>query len=149
MQVLLGIVTAVMAGGKVKKSRVPAAQRHAGGVGGIQFQKAKGQHILKNPLVVQSIVQKAGLKSTDVVLEIGPGTGNLTLKLLEVAKRVVAVELDPRMVLELQRRVQGTPFATKLQVLTFPLGFPYFENHVFVFRQHYSDLGKATAVQNA
>lgn len=110
-----------MAGGKAKKSRVPAAQRHAGGVGGIQFQKAKGQHILKNPLVVQSIVQKAGLKSTDVVLEIGPGTGNLTLKLLEVAKRVVAVELDPRMVLELQRRVQGTPFATKLQVFMFPL----------------------------
>ncbi|KAI5078642.1 hypothetical protein GOP47_0006313 [Adiantum capillus-veneris] len=65
----------------------------------------------------RSIVQKAGLKSTDVVLEIGPGTGNLTLKLLEVAKRVIAVELDPRMVLELQRRVQGTPFATKLQVI--------------------------------
>ncbi|MCO5598973.1 hypothetical protein L7F22_053072 [Adiantum nelumboides] len=105
-----------MAGGKTKKTRVAAAQRHAGGVGGIQFQKAKGQHILKNPLVVQSIVQKAGLKSTDVVLEIGSGTGNLTLKLLEAAKRVIAVELDPRMVLELQRRVQGTPYATKLQL---------------------------------
>lgn len=119
-----------MAGGKAKKSRVPAAQRHAGGVGGIQFQKAKGQHILKNPLVVQSIVQKAGLKSTDVVLEIGPGTGNLTLKLLEVAKRVVAVELDPRMVLELQRRVQGTPFATKLQVIQGDIlktELPYFD----------------------
>ena len=34
------------------------------------------------------------------------GTGNLTLKLLERAKRVVAVELDPRTVLELTRRVQ-------------------------------------------
>lgn len=119
-----------MAGGKSKKTRAPAAQRHAGGVGGIQFQKAKGQHILKNPLVVQSIVQKAGLKSTDVVLEIGPGTGNLTLKLLEVAKRVVAVELDPRMVLELQRRVQGTPFATKLQVIQGDIlktELPYFD----------------------
>ena len=38
------------------------------------------------------------MKSTDVVLEIGPGTGNLTMKLLEKAKRVVAIELDPRMV---------------------------------------------------
>lgn len=38
------------------------------------------------------------VKSTDVVLEIGPGTGNLTMKLLEKAKRVVAIELDPRMV---------------------------------------------------
>ncbi len=33
-----------------------------------------------------------------MVLEIGPGTGNLTMKLLEKAKRVVAIELDPRMV---------------------------------------------------
>lgn len=38
------------------------------------------------------------------------------MKLLEVAKKVVAVELDPRMVLELQRRVQGTPASAKLQV---------------------------------
>jgi 16S rRNA A1518/A1519 N6-dimethyltransferase RsmA/KsgA/DIM1 with predicted DNA glycosylase/AP lyase activity len=53
---------------------------------------------LKNPLVVQSIVDKAGIKPTDVVLEIGPGTGNLTMKLLERARRVVAVEVDHRMV---------------------------------------------------
>ena len=65
---------------------------------GLEFYKSKGQHILKNPLVVQSIVDKAGIKSTDVVLEIGPGTGNLTMKLLEKAKKVVAIELDPRMV---------------------------------------------------
>ena len=65
---------------------------------GIEFHKSKGQHILKNPLVVQSIVDKAGIKSTDVVLEIGPGTGNLTVKLLERAKRVIAVEYDHRMV---------------------------------------------------
>eukprot|EP00887_Chlorella_sp_A99_P002560 scaffold6.g2560.t1 len=52
-------------------------------IAGIEFHKSKGQHILKNPLVVQSIVDKSGLKSTDVVLEIGPGTGNLTMKLLE------------------------------------------------------------------
>jgi hypothetical protein len=42
---------------------------------GLEFHKSKGQHILKNPLVVQSIVDKAGVKGTDVVLEIGPGTG--------------------------------------------------------------------------
>lgn len=42
--------------------------------------------------------------------------GNLTMKLLEVVKKVIAVELDPRMVLEVTRRVQGTPYANKLQV---------------------------------
>jgi len=97
---------------------------------GIEFHKSKGQHILKNPLVVQSIVEKSGLKSTDVVLEIGPGTGNLTMKLLERAKRVVAVELDPRMVLELQRRVQGTPYASQLQIIhgdVMKVELPYFD----------------------
>ncbi len=58
---------------------------------------------MKNPLVVQSIVDKAGIKSTDIVLEVGPGTGNLTMKLLEAAKRVVAVEVDHRMVSCLSR----------------------------------------------
>lgn len=38
------------------------------------------------------------------------------MKLLEVAKKVIAVELDPRMVLEVTRRVQGTPYQTHLQV---------------------------------
>lgn len=65
---------------------------------GLEFHKSKGQHILKNPMVVQAIVDKAGVKSTDIVLEIGPGTGNMTMKLLEKAKKVIAVELDPRMV---------------------------------------------------
>ena len=70
----------------------------AGCCAGLEFLKSKGQHILKNPQILQSIVDKAGLKSTDVVLEIGSGTGNLTVKLLEWAKKVIAVEVDPRMV---------------------------------------------------
>nr|CAD1840124.1 unnamed protein product [Ananas comosus var. bracteatus] len=92
-----------MAGGKVQKKR----QQHL--QGGIPFEKSKGQHILKNPMLVDTIVQKAGVQPTDVVLEIGPGTGNLTRKLLDAAKSVVAVELDPRMVLELNRRFHATP----------------------------------------
>lgn len=56
---------------------------------------------------MDSIVQKAGIKTTDLILEIGPGTGNLTKKLLEAGK----------MVQELGRRFQGTPFSTRLKVL--------------------------------
>ena len=41
------------------------------------------------------------------------GTGNLTMKLLERAKKVIAVELDPRMVLELTRRVQVRALGTR------------------------------------
>lgn len=84
---------------------------------GILFNKGKGQHILKNPLIIQSMVEKAALKPTDVVLEIGPGTGNMTVKMLEKAKKVIACEIDPRMVAELQKRVQGTVYQSKLQIV--------------------------------
>lgn len=85
---------------------------------------------MKNPQIIDAIVQKAGIKSTDVVLEIGPGTGNLTAKLLELAKKVVAYEVDPRMVLELQRRFQGTPQASQLQIVqgdVLKQDLPYFD----------------------
>ncbi|KAG7243982.1 hypothetical protein INR49_006140 [Caranx melampygus] len=75
---------------------------------GIMFNTGIGQHILKNPLVVNGIIEKAALRPTDVVLEVGPGTGNMTVKLLEKAKKVVACELDCRLVAELQKRVQCT-----------------------------------------
>lgn len=103
-----------MAGGKMKKEK--GRPQGVPYQGGISFHKSKGQHILKNPLLVDTIVQKSGIKSTDVILEIGPGTGNLTKKLLDVGKSVIAVELDPRMVLELQRRFQGTPYSSRLKV---------------------------------
>ncbi|XP_025891284.1 probable dimethyladenosine transferase [Nothoprocta perdicaria] len=80
------------------------------------FNTGAGQHILKNPLVVNSIVEKAALRRTDVVLEVGPGTGNLTVKMLEKVKKVIACEIDPRLVGELQKRVQGTCLANKLEI---------------------------------
>uniref|UniRef100_A0A0B7A5N1 rRNA adenine N(6)-methyltransferase n=1 Tax=Arion vulgaris TaxID=1028688 RepID=A0A0B7A5N1_9EUPU len=84
---------------------------------GISFRREIGQHILKNPLIVNNMVEKAALRPTDVVLEVGPGTGNMTVKLLEKVKKVIACEVDPRMVAELHKRVQGTPEATKLQMM--------------------------------
>jgi 18S rRNA (adenine1779-N6/adenine1780-N6)-dimethyltransferase len=72
-----------------------------------QMNKSYGQHILANPLIVNSLVEKADVKPSDVVLEVGPGTGNLTMKILEAARKVVAVEMDPRMAAELIKRVQG------------------------------------------
>ncbi|PYH90671.1 dimethyladenosine transferase [Aspergillus ellipticus CBS 707.79] len=89
-----------------------------------------GQHILKNPGVAQRIVDKAELKQSDVVLEIGPGTGNLTVKILEKAKKVIAVELDPRMAAEVTKRVQGTPAQKRLDVIlgdVIKTDLPYFD----------------------
>mmetsp|Transcript_6175 Transcript_6175/g.15272 ORF Transcript_6175/g.15272 Transcript_6175/m.15272 type:complete len:343 (-) Transcript_6175:742-1770(-) len=76
-----------------------------------------GQHFLKNPAVVTAIVQKSGIKPTDVVLEIGPGTGNMTVPLLQKAKSVVALEYDSRMVREVLKRVQNTTEERKLKVI--------------------------------
>uniref|UniRef100_A0A4W3KH97 rRNA adenine N(6)-methyltransferase n=1 Tax=Callorhinchus milii TaxID=7868 RepID=A0A4W3KH97_CALMI len=84
---------------------------------GIVFNTRIGQHILKNPLIVNSIIEKAAIRPTDVILEVGSGTGNMTVKLLEKGKKVVACEFDPRLVAELQKRVQGTPMASKLQIM--------------------------------
>jgi 18S rRNA (adenine1779-N6/adenine1780-N6)-dimethyltransferase len=39
---------------------------------------------------------QSALRNTDVVLEIGPGTGNMTVKMLDKVKKVIACELDPR-----------------------------------------------------
>lgn len=79
------------------------------GVAVFTMNKDFGQHILKNPLVAQGIVDKAEIKPSDTVLEVGPGTGNLTVRILEKARKVIAVEMDPRMASELTKRVQGTP----------------------------------------
>ena len=50
---------------------------------------------------------QANLRPTDKVLEVGPGTGNLTVLILDKAKHCTAVEMDPRMAAELTKRVQG------------------------------------------
>ncbi|XP_034236957.1 probable dimethyladenosine transferase [Thrips palmi] len=84
---------------------------------GILFNKNFGQHILKNPLISKTMIEKAALRPTDVILEIGPGTGNMTVLLLEKVKKVVACEIDPRLVAELQKRVVGTPYQQKLQIM--------------------------------
>uniref|UniRef100_A0A8C2PCL8 rRNA adenine N(6)-methyltransferase n=1 Tax=Capra hircus TaxID=9925 RepID=A0A8C2PCL8_CAPHI len=84
--------------------------------GGLMFNTGIGQHILKNPLIVNSIIDKAALRPTDVVLEVGPGTGNMTVKLLEKAKKVNMCSVD-RVFLEVRKTVQLKPLASKLQVM--------------------------------
>jgi 16S rRNA (adenine1518-N6/adenine1519-N6)-dimethyltransferase len=57
--------------------------------------KQRGQNFVIDPNTVRRIVRDSGVGSTDVVLEVGPGLGSLTLALLDVAARVVAIEVDP------------------------------------------------------
>lgn len=75
------------------------------GTASLPTNKKHGQHLLKNPGIVDKIVSACDLKPSDTVFEIGPGTGNLTVKLVEGAKRVLAYEIDPRMACEVRKRV--------------------------------------------
>jgi 16S rRNA (adenine1518-N6/adenine1519-N6)-dimethyltransferase len=66
--------------------------------------KKWGQNFVIDPNTVRRIVRVADVDSGDVVLEVGPGIGSLTLALLETGAHVVAVEIDPR----LAERLPGT-----------------------------------------
>jgi SAM-dependent methyltransferase len=82
-----------------------------------KFNTDIGQHILKNGAIADNIVDKANVQPTQTVLEVGPGPGILTSRILDKAKKVIAVELDPRMAAELTKRFQGTPQEKKLQIV--------------------------------
>ena len=64
----------------------------------LQPVKRLGQHFLIDKKILRKIIRVANLKSEDIVLEVGPGTGNLTQELAKMAKKVVAIEKDPKMV---------------------------------------------------
>ena len=63
--------------------------------------KSLGQNFVIDSNVCTKIVRTAGVTADDIALEIGPGLGSLTLAMLEIAKSVVAVEIDPRLAQQL------------------------------------------------
>lgn len=65
---------------------------------GIAPKKSLGQNFLHDPHILEKIVALAGLNRESTVLEVGPGTGNLTRLLAHQAGRVIAVELDDRLI---------------------------------------------------
>lgn len=64
----------------------------------LSAKKSFGQNFLIDQGIIARIIAAASLAETDSILEVGPGMGALTAKLLEKAARVTAVELDRRMV---------------------------------------------------
>lgn len=76
---------------------------------GISPKKSMGQNFLHDPNTLAKIVASADLPLGATVLEIGSGTGNLTDVLARHAGRVIAVELDDRLVPLLHRRFEGQP----------------------------------------
>ncbi len=64
----------------------------------IQAKKQLGQNFLNDPNVARAIVNKAGITGDDIVLEIGPGLGAMTIPAAAAARRVIAVDKDGRII---------------------------------------------------
>ncbi len=69
--------------------------------------KSLGQHWLNDKATLDSIVDAAELSSDDTVLEVGPGLGSLTRKLLSKVGKVIAVEIDAELVTRLKSEIQA------------------------------------------
>jgi len=87
---------------------------------GIRPTKRLGQNFLHDPNTARRIARLAGLRPGDVVLEVGPGLGSLTLALLPHPAAVVAVEVDPVLAAALPGTVaeRAPALAGRLRVLT-------------------------------
>ena len=72
---------------------------------GVVPTKKLGQNFVTDPNTIRRIVAAAKLTGSETVVEIGPGLGSLTLGLLEVAKKVVAVEIDTKLASELEATI--------------------------------------------
>lgn len=89
-----------------------------------------GQNFLICEDIVWELVDSAKLEANDVVLEIGPGKGVVTEKLLEKASKVYAVEIDQNLIPQLEKR-----FAKNLEIinndaLLYLKSFKFLENNV-------------------
>jgi 16S rRNA (adenine1518-N6/adenine1519-N6)-dimethyltransferase len=70
----------------------------------MQKKKSLGQNFLNSPKIVSDIVEAGEVKTGETVLEIGPGEGVMTEKLLEAGARVICIEKDDRLIPELQKK---------------------------------------------
>lgn len=72
----------------------------------MQAKKSLGQNFLRSDKAIREIIGAGELVNTDIVLEIGPGEGVLTEKLLASGAKVIAIEKDDRLVIPLSTRFQ-------------------------------------------
>ncbi len=81
--------------------------------------KKLGQNFLHDPNTVRRIVAAAELSPDDVVVEVGPGLGSLTLGLIDTVSQVVALEIDPRLAGRLAGTVEkhAPEYADRLTVI--------------------------------
>ncbi|WP_136707800.1 16S rRNA (adenine(1518)-N(6)/adenine(1519)-N(6))-dimethyltransferase RsmA [Agromyces sp. H66] len=95
----------------------PAEIRDLAELLGVTPTKKLGQNFVHDANTVRRIVQAAGVRAGETVLEIGPGLGSLTLGLLEAGASVIAVEIDRRLAEQLPHTVRIMQPGTQLTVV--------------------------------
>jgi 16S rRNA (adenine1518-N6/adenine1519-N6)-dimethyltransferase len=87
---------------------------------GLRPTKTLGQNFVHDRNTIRRIVRAAELSADDVVIEVGPGLGSLSLGLLAVSSHLSAVEIDPRLATELPETVQriAPELVSRLSVIT-------------------------------
>lgn len=91
---------------------------------GIAPHKSFGQNFVVDANTVRKVVRDAGVTAQDLVVEIGPGLGSLTLALREAGARVVAIEIDAGMVRALGDVVGADDAVTVMHADAMTVDFP-------------------------
>lgn len=109
---------------------------------GLVLKKSLGQNFLIDPNILNKIVSAAHLDDTKGALEIGPGIGALTQQLAKVAKRVVAVEIDQRLLPLLEETLAGYPHAAVVHGDVLKLDLKQ------LFEERFQDVDRVSVVAN-
>lgn len=109
---------------------------------GFTFKKSLGQNFLVDSNILHRIVDIAELESGDGVLEIGPGIGALTEKLADAAERVVAIEIDQRLLPILEDTLGEHDHVTIIHGDVLKLALQE------IFAEHYSENQTISVVAN-
>jgi len=75
---------------------------------GLTADATQDEQQLVDPAVIAAMIEASGLQPTDTVLEVGPGAGNITVELAKHAKKVYAIEKNPKFQPILTERLAGT-----------------------------------------
>ncbi|MEG0073762.1 MAG: 16S rRNA (adenine(1518)-N(6)/adenine(1519)-N(6))-dimethyltransferase RsmA [Clostridia bacterium] len=111
----------------------------------LKANKRFGQNFLIDDNILQGIVEAADVTSEDIVVEIGPGLGNLTEYLLKKAKKVVAFEIDENMIEVLQDRFKSN----KLEIIFNDILKVNIDNYIYsIIANMDSFKGKVKVVAN-
>jgi 16S rRNA (adenine1518-N6/adenine1519-N6)-dimethyltransferase len=114
----------------VENSNLLRRAKHLLRLYGVSPKKRLGQHFTVNSDLLQKLVSYASLTKDEVVLEVGAGLGFLTQLLSSKCKKVVTVELDPKIVGILRKQIHGLPNITLIEGDILEVSLPHFNKVV-------------------